>query len=96
MPVQHHVDPVWHRRQRIAKRHHHETFRVASVLASRSKRATRSGSCAIASGSTLMATCRPRFGSVARYTSPMPPAPIWPVISYGPSRVPGANDTVTR
>ena len=26
----------------------------------------------------------------------MPPAPIWPVISYGPSRVPGANDTVTR
>jgi integrase-like protein len=26
----------------------------------------------------------------------MPPAPICPVISYGPSRVPGANDTVTR
>ena len=26
----------------------------------------------------------------------MPPSPIWPVISYGPSRVPGANDTVTR
>ena len=36
------------------------------VLASRSNRASRSGSCAKASGSTLIATCRPRFVSVAR------------------------------
>ena len=30
-----------------------------------------------ASGRTLMATARFRFVSVARYTSPMPPAPSW-------------------
>ena len=35
----------------------------------------------------------PRFVSVARYTSPIPPTPIWAVISYGPRRVPGFNDT---
>ena len=32
-----------------------------------------------------------RLVSVARYTSPMPPAPMRPVISYGPSRVPGCQ-----
>jgi hypothetical protein len=30
--------------------------------------------------------------SVAQYTSPMPPTPIWLVTSYGPRRVPGARD----
>jgi hypothetical protein len=39
------------------------------------------GVAAIASGSTLIATCRARFVSVARYTSPIPPAPIWAAIS---------------
>ena len=43
-----------------------------------------------------MATCRARLVSVARYTSPIPPTPIWAVTSYGPRRVPGANDTVSR
>ena len=37
-----------------------------------------------------------RFVSVARYTSPIPPTPIWAVTSYGPRRVPRANDTVSR
>jgi hypothetical protein len=45
-----------------------------------SKRARRSGSCASSAGSTLIATSRPSFVSVARYTSPMPPAPIAAVI----------------
>jgi hypothetical protein len=34
--------------------------------------------------------------SRARHTSPIPPAPMWAVTSYGPSRAPGANDTVDR
>jgi hypothetical protein len=32
-----------------------------------------------------------RLVSVARYTSPIPPAPMRAAISYGPSRVPGVN-----
>ena len=51
------------------------------------------GICAKASGRTLIATWRPRFVSVARYTSPMPPTPIWAVISYGPRRVPAVRAT---
>ena len=47
----------------------------ASERASRSKRASRSASPATASGRTLIATSRPSFGSLARYTSPIPPAP---------------------
>ena len=70
-------------------------FSDASVLASRSKRASRSGSCAKASGRILIATCRPRLVSVARYTSPMPPTPIWAVISYGPRRVPAVRATAS-
>src|SRR5262249_47074989 len=35
-----------------------------------------------------MATSRPRRGSRARYTSPMPPAPRGPFTSYAPSLVP--------
>ena len=38
-------------------------------------------SAATASGSTLMATARFRFVSVARHTSPMPPAPSWAITS---------------
>ena len=55
-----------------------EWLREASSFASRSKRASRSGSAANAAGSTLMATSRLSFVSVARYTSPMPPAPSGP------------------
>src|SRR5688572_5671203 len=40
-----------------------------------------------------MATARFRLVSVARYTSPMPPTPIWVVTSYGPRRVPGIRAT---
>src|SRR5688572_30026305 len=35
-----------------------------------------------------MATSRPSWVSVARYTSPMPPAPSGATISYGPILVP--------
>ena len=38
-----------------------------------------------------MATDRLSFVSVARYTSPIPPAPSGAVIAYGPSREPGAR-----
>ena len=38
-----------------------------------------------------MATSRPRRGSRARYTSPMPPAPIRESTSYGPRRVPACR-----
>src|SRR5689334_8135999 len=37
-----------------------------------------------AGGSTLMATSRPRRGSRARYTWPIPPSPSFPRIWYGP------------
>ena len=50
-------------------------FSVASTRASRSKRASRSGSERKTSATTLMATSRPSFVSRARYTSPIPPAP---------------------
>src|ERR1019366_3984946 len=35
-----------------------------------------------------MATCRPSLVSLARYTSPIPPAPMAERISYGPSLSP--------
>ena len=38
-----------------------------------------------------MATVRSRRVSVARYTSPIPPAPMSTVISYGPKRVPAVR-----
>jgi hypothetical protein len=50
-------------------------FSEARTRASRSKRARRSGSCAKPSGRTLSATARPSLVSVARHTSPIPPAP---------------------
>src|SRR5260370_15645336 len=61
---------------------------MAMVRASRSNRSRRSGSSARCAGRTLIATMRSRRVSRARYTSPIPPAPIAPVISYGPRVVP--------
>src|ERR1043166_441377 len=60
-------------------------FSAATARASRSKRSEK------ASFVTLMATTRSSRVSRARYTSPMPPAPIGPTISYGPRRVPGTS-----
>ena len=56
--------------------------------ASRWKRATRSASCANASGRTLIATSRSSRVSRARYTSPMPPAPSSAPTSKTPTRCP--------
>src|SRR5438477_6636479 len=66
-------------------------FSDASVWASRVNRTSRSASLAKRSGSTLIATSRLSLVSRARYTSPMPPAPIGATISYGPRRVPAAR-----
>src|SRR5688572_931714 len=60
----------------------------ATSWASRRNRATRSLSCANATGNTLMATSRFNRVSRARNTSPMPPAPMGTRISYGPMREP--------
>ena len=67
--------------------------RAAMARASRSKRARRSASAlpAMCGATTLRATVRPRRTSRARYTSPMPPDPRWPRISYEPTRSPGAR-----
>src|SRR6476619_1280465 len=65
----------------------------ARTWASRWKRARRSGSLANESGSTFSATSRLSFVSRARYTSPIPPAPSAPRISYGPRRAPAVSDT---
>ena len=46
------------------------------MRASRLNRASRPGSLANRPGRTLIATLRRSFGLRARYTSPMPPAPI--------------------
>jgi len=50
------------------------------------QRALRSSPSKNSSGSTLTATSRPRRGSLARDTSPIPPAPRRDRISYGPRR----------
>src|ERR1051326_29078 len=58
-------------------------FNAEAARASRSKRShdvPARDSC-----NTLTATSRPNLVSRARYTSPIPPAPIRPRISYGPS-----------
>src|SRR6188472_925839 len=60
----------------------------ASSCASRSKRARRSLSATKAAGRSLIATSRFRRESVARQTSPIPPSPSLPVISYEPMRLP--------
>jgi hypothetical protein len=51
-------------------------FNDASTCASRSNRAILSRSDANSCGSSFKATSRLSFTSVARYTSPIPPAPI--------------------
>ena len=55
-------------------------FKLASSLASRSKRDRRSALPATSSGRTLSATSRPSLASSARHTSPMPPFPNEAVI----------------
>src|SRR5215471_2269023 len=60
----------------------------ARTCASRLNRASRSGSAANSAGRIFRATSRFSFVSRARYTSPIPPAPIAERTSYGPSRVP--------
>ncbi len=72
-------------------RHRHVDVLEKRHPFSRWKRAIRSGSEASAAGSTFTATSRFSLVSVARYTSPIPPTPIWAVISYGPRRVPGVR-----
>src|SRR2546427_10339185 len=66
-------------------------FSAATARASRSNRASASGSEATCPGSTLIATSRPSRVSRARYTSPIPPAPSGARISYGPRWVPAAR-----
>src|ERR1700741_2030665 len=59
--------------------------------ASRSKRCKWSSVVAKAAVRILIATMRLSRASRARYTSPIPPAPNAPTISYDPSLVPGAS-----
>src|SRR5581483_445515 len=56
-----------------------------AALASAASRARFSGSRAMASGTTLIATVRPCCVSRARYTSPRPPAPMRSSSVYFPS-----------
>src|SRR6516165_664761 len=62
-----------------------------AARASRWNRSRVCGDAVKASGRTLMATPRSRRVSLARYTSPMPPAPSEDWISYGPRRAPAAS-----
>src|SRR5437868_5164023 len=66
-------------------------LRAEAARASCSKRLRRAASPANSSGRTLIATERPSRVSRARKTSPMLPAPMRAVISYGPNFVPGAT-----
>src|SRR5216684_2196359 len=63
-------------------------LRADAERASFSKRCNRSLSAENAAGRILIATLRSRRASLARYTSPIPPAPSSSIISYGPSFVP--------
>jgi len=63
--------------------------------ASSSKRRSRSSSSPRSDGSTLTATSRPRRGSLARKTSPIPPEPRRSSISYGPSCAPTSTGMVS-
>src|ERR1700693_3466777 len=69
-------------------------LREEADRASFSNRFNRSASDASSAGSTLIATSRRSLGSFARYTSPIPPAPMGARISYGPSREPAVRDTL--
>src|SRR6185436_6834237 len=62
-----------------------------AARASRWKRSRVCGEAVTPSGRTLTATTRSRRVSVARYTSPIPPAPSGLTISYGPRRAPEAS-----
>src|ERR1700746_1479605 len=66
------------------------------VLASRSKRCLRTGSLERCAGRILTETVRAHRLSLARYTSPIPPAPSGPTISYGPSFVPEMRGIIGR
>src|SRR5260370_35889784 len=66
------------------------------VLASRSKRCFATGSAEILAGKIFMATSLPRRVSLARYTSPIPPAPSTVTLSNGPSLVPELRAIVAR
>src|SRR6202044_2384982 len=63
-------------------------FKEEMARASRSKRCLASGLSDKCVGRILTATVRSRRVSLARYTSPMPPAPSGDWISYGPSLLP--------
>src|SRR5436190_408428 len=67
-------------------------FSAATARASRSNRSRKVGSPATVAGRILIATVRSSRVSRARYTSPMPPAPMAAMTSYGPRRVPGPRD----
>src|SRR5579863_5309224 len=69
---------------------------AATAMASLRNLASASGSFARCSGRTLIATSRFKRESRARYTSPMPPAPIAARISYGPSFVPAATTMIIK
>src|SRR5215470_12086386 len=63
-----------------------------AARASRWNRSRVCGDAVIPPGKTFIATSRSRRVSLARYTSPIPPAPSGLTISYGPRRVPGGWD----
>src|SRR5215510_12944206 len=63
-------------------------FSAEAARASCSNRASRSEIFDTSSGSTFSATSRPSLESLARYTSPIPPAPSGAITSYGPNRLP--------
>src|SRR5262245_51675054 len=66
-------------------------FNADAARASFSNRFSRLGSAATSAGRTLTATSRASRVSLARQTSPIPPAPRGANTSYGPSRAPEAS-----
>src|SRR5947207_3164341 len=62
-------------------------FRTAAARASRRKRSMKPWSFAYWGWRTLTATSRPSTSSWARYTSPMPPDAIRPMMRYRPATV---------
>src|SRR5262245_26737589 len=66
-------------------------LRADAARASFSNRFKRAGSAETSPGRTLIATSRESRESLARQTSPIPPAPSGATISYGPRRDPGAG-----
>src|SRR5262249_30952087 len=66
-------------------------FNADAARASFPTRFSRLGSAATSAGRTLTATSRASRVSLARQTSPIPPAPRGASTSYGPSRAPEAS-----